>query len=35
VTTLCHIGGVLGVHLGLKGIGAFCFNQKSEQYSLI
>lgn len=35
VTTLCHIGGVLGVHLGLKGIGAFCFNQKSEQYRLI
>lgn len=35
VTTLCHIGGVLGVHLGLKGIGAFCFNQKPEQYSLI
>ncbi|MEL7601970.1 MAG: DegV family protein [Bacillota bacterium] len=35
VTTLCHIGGVLGVHLGLKGIGAFCFNQKSERYSLI
>ncbi len=35
VTTLCHIGGVLGVHLGLKGIGAFCFNQKPEQYGLL
>lgn len=32
VTTLYHIGGVLGVHLGLKGIGAFCLNQKPEHY---
>lgn len=34
-TMLCHIGGVLGVHLGLNGIGAFCFNQISEQYCLL
>lgn len=34
VTTLCQIGGVLGVHLGLKGIGAFCFNQRPEHYYL-
>ncbi len=34
-TTLCQIGAVLGVHLGLKGIGAFCFNQKPEHYCLI
>ncbi|MEA5038939.1 MAG: DegV family protein [Clostridiaceae bacterium] len=33
--TLCHIGGVLGVHLGLKGIGAFFFNQKPEKYRLV
>lgn len=27
-TTLCHIGGILGVHIGLKGIGVYCFNEK-------
>jgi len=31
--TLCHIGGVLGVHIGLKGIGAFCLNERPEHYS--
>ncbi|NLA87008.1 MAG: DegV family protein [Clostridiales bacterium] len=30
LTTICHIGCVLGAHIGLKGIGAFCFNQKSK-----
>lgn len=30
--TLCHIGAVLGAHIGLKGIGAFCFNQRSAHY---
>ena len=34
LTTICHIGCVIGVHIGLKGIGAFCFNQKSEHYCL-
>jgi len=34
-TTLCHIGGVLGVHIGLKGIGAYCFNQKPAHYELV
>ena len=32
---ICHIGGVLGVHIGLRGIGAFFFNQRPERYSLI
>lgn len=35
MTTICHIGGVLGVHLGLKGLGAFCFNQRPAHYSCI
>ena len=34
ITTICHIGGVLGIHLGLKGIGAFCLNQRPEHYCL-
>lgn len=34
-TTLCHIGGVLSVHIGLKGIGAYCFNQMPENYRFI
>ncbi len=33
-TTLCHIGGVLGVHIGLKGIGAYCLNKSPENYKL-
>ena len=35
MTMLCHIGGGLAVHLGLKGIGAFCLNQKPPQYCLV
>ncbi len=35
VTMLCHIGGGLAVHLGLKGIGAFCLSQKPQQYCLV
>jgi DegV family protein with EDD domain len=32
-TTLCQIGAALGVHIGLKGIGAFCLNQMPPHYS--
>ncbi len=32
-TTISHIGGVLGVHIGLKAIGAFCLNRK-PRYTL-
>lgn len=35
MTMLCHIGGGLAVHLGLKGIGAFCLSQKPPQYCLV
>lgn len=31
-TTICHIGSVLGVHIGLNAIGVFCFNQKPPRY---
>jgi DegV family protein with EDD domain len=34
VTTLCHIGGVIAVHIGLRGIGAFCMNARPAHYSL-
>lgn len=34
-TTICHIGAVLGVHIGLNGIGAFCFNRKSPHYQFL
>lgn len=34
-TTLCHIGAVLGVHIGLKGIGAYCFNCKPVNYKFV
>lgn len=33
-TTICEIGGVLGVHIGIGGVGVFCFNKKVEGYSL-
>ena len=35
LTTICHIGGVLGVHIGLKGIGVFCFTQKPARYCMV
>ena len=35
MTTLCHIGGVLSVHIGLKGIGAYCFNRMPEDYKFV
>lgn len=31
-TTICHIGGVLGVHIGLSGIGVFFFSKKPTHY---
>ena len=31
-TTVCHIGGILGVHIGISGIGAFCFNEVIPHY---
>ena len=34
-TTLCHIGAVLGVHIGLKEIGAFCFNSRPKDYKFV
>ncbi len=34
-TTIRHIGGVLGVHLGLRGIGAFCLSLQPNQYRFI
>lgn len=33
-TTICHIGGVLGVHIGISGIGVFFFSERPENYSL-
>ena len=35
LTSICHIGCVLGVHLGLKGIGAYCLNKKPKNYCLM
>ncbi len=34
-TTLCHIGGILGVHIGISGIGAFCFNERVPDYLIV
>ena len=33
--TTCHIGGVLGVHIGLKGIGAFCLRSQPNEYRFL
>ncbi len=33
-TTISHIGGILGVHIGICAIGGYCLNQKPEHYSL-
>lgn len=33
--TICPIGGVVAAHIGLGGIGCFCFSQKSEHYCLV
>lgn len=33
-TTICHIGGILGVHIGINGIGVYCFNEKPSHYVL-
>lgn len=32
-TTICHIGGVLGVHIGISGIGVFFFAKRPKNYS--
>lgn len=31
-TTICHIGGVIGVHIGLSGIGAYCLTARPAGY---
>lgn len=31
-TTVCHIGGVLGAHIGLSGVGAYCFTLRPAHY---
>ena len=34
-TTICHIGGVIGVHVGLKCVGAFCLNKRPANYTFV
>ena len=34
-TTITEIGGVLGAHLGMGGLGVFFFREPSEHYMLL